>query len=349
MNNTPIISVIVPVYNVEKYLSKCIDSILIQTFTDFELLLIDDGTPDRSGEICDAYAKLDHRIRVFHQLNSGLSASRNVGIDNAKGEYIVFIDSDDYVEKNYLYNLYQLLPHAISGMGFVVQGYKKCAENGSIIKATQFQSHFYLSNDIDTFFAEESDIWGIFGACAKLFQRNFLNKYSIRFDAKTRFTEDIPFILECMRQCDYIMIGNSLDYCYINHSGTLSTSIHAFDVLYYSFKLCEQAMHDIVGKYKFSLLGKSVLFRNIEFIFSTLLKADYHYLKETPRHKRLSDLSRIRDYHSEYLNSYYFPDYLVDKLGRFLIIHGFFRCYDMLFVILTKMNFKRMYAPPTKK
>lgn len=89
MNNLPEISVIVPVYKVEEYLPQCIDSILAQTFTDFELLLVDDGSPDRCGEICEEYAGKDMRIRVFHQQNSGVSAARNIGLQHAKGTYIV--------------------------------------------------------------------------------------------------------------------------------------------------------------------------------------------------------------------------------------------------------------------
>lgn len=97
----PKISVIVPVYNAEKFLFRCIDSILNQTFKDFELLLIDDGSTDRSGDICDEYAKKDLRISVFHKRNGGVSTARNVGLDNARGEWICFIDSDDYISSNY--------------------------------------------------------------------------------------------------------------------------------------------------------------------------------------------------------------------------------------------------------
>lgn len=98
----PKISVIVPVYKVEKYLHRCVDSILAQTFTDFEILLIDDGSPDRSGEICDEYAKKDSRVRVFHKENGGVSSARNLGLENAVGEWIWFVDSDDTVEANAL-------------------------------------------------------------------------------------------------------------------------------------------------------------------------------------------------------------------------------------------------------
>lgn len=98
----PKISVIVPVYNTEKYLRRCIDSILAQTFTDFELLLIDDGSKDSSGAICDEYAAKESRVRVFHKDNGGVSSARNMGLDNAKGEWISFVDSDDWVDYTFL-------------------------------------------------------------------------------------------------------------------------------------------------------------------------------------------------------------------------------------------------------
>ncbi len=98
----PLISVIVPVYNAEKTLRRCVDSILSQTFTEFELLLINDGSKDNSGVICDEYARKDSRIRVFHKENGGVSSARNVGLDNLRGEWVTFVDSDDYVENKYL-------------------------------------------------------------------------------------------------------------------------------------------------------------------------------------------------------------------------------------------------------
>ena len=107
--DSPIISVIVPVYNVEQYLPHCIDSILTQTFTDFEVLLIDDGSTDNSGRICDEYAKKDNRIRVFHKENGGVSSARNVGLDNAEGEFLGFVDGDDILSPVYLMILLKAL------------------------------------------------------------------------------------------------------------------------------------------------------------------------------------------------------------------------------------------------
>jgi glycosyltransferase involved in cell wall biosynthesis len=107
--NQPEISIIVPVYNVEKYLEKCLKSILHQIFSDFELILIDDGSTDSSGRICDEYLKRDSRIKVFHKENGGLSSARNYGIEKSTGKYIGFVDSDDYIAKDMYEVLYNNL------------------------------------------------------------------------------------------------------------------------------------------------------------------------------------------------------------------------------------------------
>lgn len=106
LKKEPLISVIVPIYKVERYLNACVDSIVNQTYSNLEIILVDDGSPDRCPEICDEYARHDNRIKVIHQENGGLSAARNSGIDVARGEFLTFIDSDDFVAKNYVELLY---------------------------------------------------------------------------------------------------------------------------------------------------------------------------------------------------------------------------------------------------
>lgn len=97
-----LISIIIPIYKVEEYLKRCVDSVINQTYKNLEIILIDDGSPDSCGKICDEYAKINNKIYVIHQQNQGVSAARNAGIDKAKGKYICFIDSDDYVDANYI-------------------------------------------------------------------------------------------------------------------------------------------------------------------------------------------------------------------------------------------------------
>lgn len=122
-----ILSVVVPVYNVEKFLKPCIESILCQSFTDYELILVNDGSKDRSGEICNYYSKKDNRIKVIHKNNGGLSSARNAGIDIASGEYIAFIDSDDYIRNDMFEILTKL---AIENKADIVQcEYKKVYDN----------------------------------------------------------------------------------------------------------------------------------------------------------------------------------------------------------------------------
>ena len=102
----PIVSVIIPVYKVEKYLKQCLDSIISQSFSDFECILVDDGSPDNCPNICNQYSEKDERFRVIHQSNQGLSAARNTGIENSSGEWICFIDSDDCIHPDYISILY---------------------------------------------------------------------------------------------------------------------------------------------------------------------------------------------------------------------------------------------------
>ena len=114
------VSIIVPIYNVEQYISKCIESILAQTYRDFELILVDDGSPDNCGKICDEYAKQDSRVHVIHQENKGVSAARNAGISLAKGEYIMLVDSDDFITENMLEKMHDCI--AESGSDIVICG-----------------------------------------------------------------------------------------------------------------------------------------------------------------------------------------------------------------------------------
>lgn len=112
MMNNKLISVIVPVYNVEHYLNRCVDSILAQTYSDLEILLVDDGSTDSSGAICDAYARQDARVQVIHKKNGGLSDARNCGIEHAKGRYFCFVDSDDGIAPQMIEVLYRNLLNA---------------------------------------------------------------------------------------------------------------------------------------------------------------------------------------------------------------------------------------------
>ena len=115
--NKEVISIVVPIYKVEKYIKKCIDSIIEQTYKNLEIILVDDGSPDGCAKICDEYAKKDKRIKAIHKENGGLSDARNVGIDISTGKYICFVDSDDYIENNYIELLYKCIVENLVSIG----------------------------------------------------------------------------------------------------------------------------------------------------------------------------------------------------------------------------------------
>ena len=131
VSKDPLISIVIPAYKVEKYLEKCIDSVINQTYTNLEIILVDDGSPDNCPKICDEYAKKDSRIKVIHKENGGLSDARNKGIEIASGEYISFIDSDDYISQNYVEMLYENIKKYDSDIA--IGGHKVLYDDGKII------------------------------------------------------------------------------------------------------------------------------------------------------------------------------------------------------------------------
>lgn len=215
MNKIPKISIIVPVYKVEKYLPKCIESILDQTYTDFELLLIDDGSPDFSGKICDEYSLHDSRIRVFHKENGGVSSARNFGIDNAKGEWLTFFDGDDSVAPDTLkicskyFNSYDIVRFSI------VFDYGESTSTMSICE----------QNDLDQYRLKVISRDAILGVCVGLYKKELFITNSIRFDEALISGEDWLVQFELLTAANTIKIINRPLYIYNKLNVESATSV----------------------------------------------------------------------------------------------------------------------------
>lgn len=212
---SPLISVIVPVYNAEKYLHRCIDSILNQTYAYFELLLIDDGSSDRSGNICDEYALKDGRVRVIHKKNGGVSSARNLGINKADGEWITFVDSDDWVESEYLKNFTQ-------DCDLSLQGYY----NGD--KIIRYKEAFVYSEPG----AEYLNKNYVYGPYCKLFRSKIIKLNNIRFDENLSFGEDILFLLYYMKYAYDMHVSTNVGYHYVIYNNSLSTAKKTYEDIY---------------------------------------------------------------------------------------------------------------------
>lgn len=211
----PLISVIVPVYRAEKYLADCIESILRQSLSDFELLLIDDGSPDCSGAMCDTYCQKDTRIHVIHKENGGVSSARNMGLDHAQGKYIAFVDSDDYLGENYLQALYAV-QQASDRNTFVIADYQPFFPDGFVSR--DFSSAFIVSlsggkNDAETFKRLVFNFI-IFPPYCKLYQREIIEENGLRFNRELRSAEDFDFNFRYTRYIDQIVYTPSIQYYY---------------------------------------------------------------------------------------------------------------------------------------
>lgn len=227
----PVISVIVPVYNTEKYLDQCIHSILCQTFADFELLLINDGSSDNSGDICEKYASKDSRIRVFHKKNGGVGSARNEGVDRAVGEWIVFVDSDDYIRPPYLENLLLQTNETID----LVISFPEVILKNKIYRLDHYQEGLVSENDTDKLFSiydlqEHTSPWG------KLYRTSIVKNNNIRFCENMCFGEDAVFLYNFILYARNVFILNKADYCYRGEiEGSLSKRMNAVDDEYINY------------------------------------------------------------------------------------------------------------------
>lgn len=219
--NNPAISIIIPVYNAENYLRRCIDSVLSQTFTDFELILVDDGSKDKSPQICDEYASQDTRVQVIHKANGGVSAARNDGLDIAKGEYVTFIDSDDWVERDYLCSLSNYRDYDI-----VFFSHRLIYEDGYISEFLFEAKEGDKRNiwEIVADLKENKTDWNFYGyTWNKMFRRDIIEKYEIRFIEELRISEDEVYTLD---YCTHAKSIKVLPLCLYNYS-VLGTGLTA--------------------------------------------------------------------------------------------------------------------------
>lgn len=208
-----LISVIVPIYNVEKQLKRCINSIINQTYKNIQILLIDDGSKDSSGKICDNFSKYDTRIIVLHQDNTGVSAARNKGIELAEGRYICFIDSDDYIEKNYIEELHQLMKDEKIDLGICDLNYKYT--NKEDCWSTVGKKTINLKNVSEEIFLELNEKYLLYGPYNKIFKSSIIKKQKIRFIKEMSYGEDLIFNLSYLQYVKIIKTTNQTRYNYI--------------------------------------------------------------------------------------------------------------------------------------
>lgn len=332
------ISVIIPVYNSELYLSQCIQSVLDQTFTDFELILVNDGSTDSSPSICDLYAQLDKRIKVIHIPNSGVSNARNVGIDNALGEWIVFIDSDDFVENNYL----ELFHLENNDSDIVIQGLEyynnitgdffnpillknEHVTNDNLIKATA--NYKLLENGYPV---------------AKAFRKNLLKKNNIIFNTNISFHEDHIFVLNCYNVARSFELsdGTAYKYRYYHTDQNLSFRRHSWWMLSLSADGMLASLNTL--RNRFITPGTETEQRAFHFAYSPKVSAVNELFFSNEQYTEIK-----KHYHTiinrEELRVMYHPIDMKGKLYRIVMLYMPFICIYIFFTTLVKYRNFRKY------
>lgn len=230
------ISIIVPVYNVENYIHKCIRSILEQTYHNFELILIDDGSKDSSGRICDQYALEDKRIKVFHQKNKGVSIARNLGISKSSGNWLTFLDSDDWVENYYLENITKLIQHnnidivccnyfkdfetsylPNDGTNYEIQIRNNNKEIYNLLLMTVYSDYYKYINEYKF---DMTPIWN------KIYKSSIIKTNNIQFKETLTRSEDVLFNIEYIKKTNSIAFTSECFVHYVKRSNSITNTIH---------------------------------------------------------------------------------------------------------------------------
>ena len=284
MISEPLISVVVPIYNVEQYLERCINSILHQTYQNLEIILVDDGSPDNSGAICDSYSSLDQRIKVIHKRNGGLSDARNVGLDMAGGEFIAFVDSDDALMPEMIEKLYQRIDKDRSDMAFC--GYRQVNQNGDILSEVVLPDNVLTGFDaLKVSYENQGVLYTI--AWNKLYKIHLFR--DIRFPVG-KYHEDEFTTYKIIDQCDKISIVRDTLYIYYqrdlsimqeNYSVKRLDGIEASYERYFYFKKKG-------GKYLDLLVPEGDTFAPVFFRSKVLFKP-----KTNSEHKRVHEINKM--------------------------------------------------------
>lgn len=248
----PEVSFIMPIYGVEKYLNECVDSVLDQTFTDFELVLVNDGSPDRCGEICDEYAKKDNRVKVIHKKNGGVSEARNTGIRAAQGKWAYIIDSDDWLEKDALEKMYQAaIKNSVDCvMSDVLVHYPKSKKRGYLFLQPFFTDDRTTISDIQKFilchkyspYYTPRTLIGFAAPWSKLVRMSVIKDNDVYFDSyvKGRFDDGL-WSLHMLDQVKSVCYIQEVTYNYRMLTGSITHSFNpqALDIIERGFERTE--------------------------------------------------------------------------------------------------------------
>lgn len=286
------VSIIIPVYNNEKYIKKCIRSVREQTYSDLEIIVIDDGSTDHSGEILKHLAETDDRIVLHHQINAGVAAARNKGLDLATGKYLTFIDGDDYVSRDYIEKLLKRMKETDSEM--VICGLTYVNVEGKILSVLVPSGYKRLVREEWTF--------RISAVCSHFYRRELWERYRIRFFSGER-GEDMPISLFFSAICGKIEVLSEAGYFYVQHKSSARHNFRGLKKYQLPYKALEEMVQEI---------GKIGVSNSQEFYELFVLRILATCLFDLARGASKEDMKQLCDYILRMLQTY-FPKYYRNK------------------------------------
>ncbi|MDR0427349.1 MAG: glycosyltransferase [Dysgonamonadaceae bacterium] len=334
MNTSPKVSVIIPIYNAESYLKTCIESVLSQTFTNFELLLINDGSTDNSKQICEEYASKDKRIQVISKENGGVSNTRNVGLEKARGHWINFIDSDDQVNESYLENLYNETTSDDNVL--ILQGINYY--NDKLEKTEQLPNITLKENAISQAF-QTLKIYNFGYPFSKLYNRAVIEKNHLRFNENISFWEDLLFMCEYIYQINTIKFIEGANYNYFLKKTGLTYSYQNYQSEYALYKEYVKILDKIFLKTEASKDDMTELYDTVSKVLFRTAQRMYDKRNQLTKKERLKNLRVIfNDENIILIKKFNRPESLIAKIKMKLAVSKFFSLFDLLWIIKTALN-----------
>lgn len=320
-----LISVVVPVYNAEKYVARCIESILHQAYQNFELILINDGSSDNSKSICEHYKSKDKRIVVHHQLNAGVSAARNKGIELSQGEYICFVDSDDWIDIDYLTTFFSF--NIDYQNTIVLQDILRVKKEQTIVNCN-FDNVLIEKNNFHQLLLKYQ-LFRFGYPFSKLYNAAKIKKNHIKFNTKIHFSEDLLFLLEYLQYVDHVQLSNKASYNYIDVGESLSYAYHSFESEYECFKEMIKLTNSL--QIKFKNIDKGYLNKSIGHFLSRSINSLYRPKSKKEKKERLEILKSL--YSANNLNYLYAwnKNNTLQKVGLFLYKQKMFLLCDFYY------------------
>lgn len=325
------ISVIVPVYNATNTINRCIESIQRQSFKNFELILINDGSTDDSLNLCLDYANMDSRIKVFNKKNGGPSAARNKGIDMASTNLLVFVDSDDYLESTFLENLF----FDADAADLVISGVTK-------LKKGKKDSGFYFPNQIvdikeKKIYLEDYPLSDCAYPFSKLFKKDILDRHHIRFIEDVHMFEDVLFLFEYLKFCNKIKFNDKSLYNYVIAEGeSLSTKVNSFESEYLAFITF---YNQITEDFKITISELIHDFPKLGYRLTRLMNRSIStiYIKDYPTEKTILALNNYPKNAWILYDVFNEPSNFIKKWSKLLLVKNMFRSADFLLRISYKL------------